>query len=257
MLSTLRIAKAGTSDKSLSLKQKGEGTIVKTLRRIATEAVGFNRGIKLTCNLSRRLLKNRYPNFTLLLPVISFLPCTEGNNGMETKRKRGQQCSPRIWTGQSKVEHASAEQVKTSSTMGNYKRFLHREAPLTLLQYCWAVCRKQRREGSCHRSGEKGWRFGLGQELREWKEMLPPDRWAFVLNNFLTPVWFWEAMYFPVRKMIFLFVDFSLQIWTCCLGSWGDLMGHPQEVSGLWTGLPWPTELVVCTFQRLLCVPAL
>lgn len=43
-------------------------------------------------------------------------------------------------------------------------------------------------------------------------------------------------------------MNFSPQIWTCDLRSWGDLMGHPQEASGLWTRIPWPSELV-CTFQ--------
>lgn len=79
--------------------------------------------------------------------------------------------------------------------------------------------------------------------------MLPPDRWAFfpeVVSHF--NLFFWEVLYFLIKKVIFLFMDFSPQIWTCDLRSWGDLMGHPQEASGLWKRIPWPTKLV-CIFQ--------
>lgn len=46
-------------------------------------------------------------------------------------------------------------------------------------------------------------------------------------------------------------------MWTCGLRSWGDLIGHPQETSRLWTRILWPAELVVCTFQLSLYKPAL
>lgn len=138
---------------------------------------------------------------------------------------------------------------------------LNREAPWTLLHYCSAACSSENR-------GESFLPSVWGEKLKIWtrangrgggKKALSPAAFElfFFYSNFLTPFRLWEFVYFLVRRMIFLFVNFSLQMWTCGLRSWGDLIGHPQETSRLWTRILWPAELVVCTFQLSLYKPAL
>lgn len=79
-MSILELARAGNDEPSLGLKGKAEGTVTRTLVRTARGkncpqgAMAFNRGIRLACNLSGKLLRNAYPNLTLLPTVIFFLP---------------------------------------------------------------------------------------------------------------------------------------------------------------------------------------
>lgn len=96
-------------------------------------AVGFNGGIKLTCKLSRRWLRKRYSNLTLLSPMQSpFSP------ELKEWKPEGRKASDSIlgyeqdragWR-----EHLH-EQTGISGTIGILKG-LNREAPRTLLQYC-------------------------------------------------------------------------------------------------------------------------
>ena len=78
----------------LRLKGKGKGAVSEAWWELQEEradhrAVGFKRGIKRTCSLSSRWLRKRSPNLTLLSHAISSLSETWGENGMETRGKRG------------------------------------------------------------------------------------------------------------------------------------------------------------------------